>query len=47
MKRKSDWIPEIMYEESDEGLSSHIPFILVPKNEEMPKFIQKKITRSA
>jgi len=39
MKRKSDWIPEIMYEESDEGLSSHIPFILVPQKEEMPKMI--------
>ena len=39
MKRKSDWIPEIMYEESDEGLSSHIPFVLVPKHEEMPKMI--------
>ena len=23
----NSWIPEIMYEETDEGLSSHIPFI--------------------
>ena len=34
-----NWIPEIMYEEVDEGLSSNIPFIPVPKNEEMPKVI--------
>tara|TARA_Y100001938_G_C7869413_1_gene319515 strand:- start:74 stop:418 length:345 start_codon:yes stop_codon:yes gene_type:complete len=33
------WIPEIMYEEADDGLSSNIPFILVPHNEEMPKVI--------
>jgi hypothetical protein len=39
MRRKSDWIPEIMYEEGEEGLSSHIPFILVPQKEEMPKMI--------
>jgi hypothetical protein len=30
------WVPEIMYEEMDEGLSSHIPFIPVPLGEEMP-----------
>ena len=34
-----NWIPEIMYEESDEGTSSHIPFIMVPKEEQMPKLI--------
>lgn len=34
------WIPEIMYEEAgEEGLSSHIPFIPVPDNEEMPKIL--------
>ncbi len=32
------WIPEIMYEESDEG-SSHIPFIMVPQNETMPQLL--------
>ena len=32
------WIPEIMYEESDEG-SSNIPFIMVPKNETMPSLL--------
>jgi len=33
-----NWIPEIMYEEGEEG-SSHIPFIMVPKEEEMPKLL--------
>ena len=34
------WIPEIMYEESEEGASSsHIPFIMVPINETMPNLI--------
>jgi hypothetical protein len=37
--QKNNWIPEIMYEESEEGFSSHIPFIPVPENEEMPKMI--------
>ena len=32
------WIPEIMYEDSEEG-SSHIPFIMVPTNEIMPKIL--------
>ena len=32
------WIPEIMYEESEEG-SSNIPFIMVPKEEVMPKLV--------
>ena len=36
----NDWIPEIMYEESDEsGVSSHIPFIMVPKDKVMPKLL--------
>ena len=33
-----NWIPEIMYEEADEG-GSNIPFIMVPVNEEMPKLL--------
>tara|TARA_A100001011_G_C14287993_1_gene834754 strand:+ start:1835 stop:2185 length:351 start_codon:yes stop_codon:yes gene_type:complete len=37
--KKSNWIPEIMYEESEEGTSSHIPFIMVPQNEEMPRML--------
>ena len=32
------WIPEIMYEESEEG-SSHIPFIMVPKDQTMPSLL--------
>ena len=39
MSSGKNWVPEIMYEEAEEGLSSHIPFIPVPKNEEMPKLI--------
>lgn len=39
LKEKQNWIPEIMYEETDEGLSSNIPFIMVPQNEQMPKMI--------
>jgi len=35
----SNWIPEIMYEETDDGISSNIPFIMVPKNEVMPKVV--------
>ena len=30
------WIPEIMYEEAEEGLTSNIPFIQVPQGEFMP-----------
>jgi hypothetical protein len=38
--KSNNWIPEIMYEDShDEGLTSHIPFIPVPENEEMPKML--------
>ncbi len=37
---KTQWIPEIMYEDSEDGgLSSHIPFIQVPDGEEMPKML--------
>ena len=36
---RSRWIPEIMYEETDEGLSSNIPFIMVPANESMPQVV--------
>ena len=35
----NNWIPEIMYEESDDGISSHIPFIMVPTGHEMPKML--------
>lgn len=33
------WIPEIMYEDSEDGMSSHIPFIMVPEEETMPKVL--------
>ena len=36
---RSRWVPEIMYEETDEGLSSNIPFIMVPENELMPRVV--------
>jgi len=35
----SKWFPELMYEESEGGSSSKIPFIPVPKDEEMPKIL--------
>ena len=34
-----NWVPEIMYEESDDGISSHIPFIMVPQNQTMPRML--------
>lgn len=34
-----NWIPEIMYEEGDDGLSSNIPFIMVPQDQQMPKVV--------
>jgi hypothetical protein len=36
---KNNWVPEIMYEESEDGISSHIPFIMVPSNETMPRML--------
>ena len=29
------WVPEICYEDDDDGLTSKIPFIEVPKNESL------------
>lgn len=35
-----DWVPEIMYEEAyDENITSHIPFIPVPNDREMPPLL--------
>ena len=34
-----NWIPEIYYEETDEGITSHIPFISVPTSERMPSVL--------
>lgn len=36
---KKAWVPEIFYEESGDGMSGQIPFIAVPKEEEMPKML--------
>ncbi len=38
-EEKNNWIPEIMYEESSGEGSSNLPFIQVPKGEEMPKLL--------
>ena len=37
--KSNNWIPEIMYEEADDGMSSNIPFIMVPNGEVMPGMI--------
>jgi len=39
MDNKSDWVPEIMYEEAEDGLTSRIPFIQVPNGESMPQML--------
>jgi len=36
---KKAWVPEIFYEEGGDGLAGQIPFIAVPKEEEMPKLL--------
>jgi hypothetical protein len=37
---QSNWIPEILYEESDgNNTSSNIPFIMVPKEQKMPQIL--------
>ena len=39
-KQPNNWVPEICYEEEEaEGISSHIPFIQVPTEQEMPKIL--------
>ena len=37
--KKSKWFPELMYEESEDGESSKIPFVLVPETEKMPSLL--------
>lgn len=40
MTQPKHWVPEIMYEgESDESLTSSIPFIPIPEEEEMPQVL--------
>ncbi len=36
---QKQWVPEIYYEETEEGITSHIPFISVPPDESMPKVL--------
>ena len=38
-KEQMMWVPEICYEETDEGLTSNIPFINVPTGKIMPGVI--------
>jgi hypothetical protein len=35
----SNWVPEIMYEENEDGTSSSIPFVMVPADQIMPKLL--------
>ena len=35
----NQWFPEIMYEETDDGVSSKIPFVMVPQDKEMPSLL--------
>ena len=37
--KSNNWIPEIMYEEADDGMSSNIHYIMVPNGEVMPGMI--------
>ena len=40
MTNNDNWYPEIMYEDADEaGLTSKIPFIMVPQEKDMPKLL--------
>ena len=35
----SKWIPEIAYEEVEDGITSNIPFVAVPPGEKMPPIL--------
>ena len=37
--QNNNWVPEIMYEDSQDGMTSKIPFIMVPETEIMPKIL--------
>jgi len=39
MNTTQHWVPEIVYEDSEDGISSHIPFVMVPEKEVMPKVL--------
>lgn len=36
---EGEWYPEIMYEEQEDGISSKIPFIMVPTDQSMPQLL--------
>ena len=37
--KRTNWVPEILYEETTEGESSSLPFVMVPHDQEMPKLL--------
>ena len=37
--KSTNWVPEILYEETAEGESSSLPFVMVPSGEVMPKLL--------
>jgi hypothetical protein len=37
--KSKKWVPQIEYEEAENGLTSNIPFITVPDGEEMPRML--------
>lgn len=37
--KRTNWVPEILYEETAEGESSSLPFVMVPHDQEMPKLL--------
>jgi len=39
MNEERQWVPEICYEEVEDGLTSHIPFIEPPNDVAMPKIL--------
>ena len=39
MSTNNNWYPEIMYEEQEDGVSSKIPFIMVPEGQVMPNLL--------
>ena len=34
-----NWVPEIVYEDADDGMSSQLPFIHVPAGQDMPSLL--------
>tara|TARA_B100001094_G_scaffold231484_1_gene226303 strand:- start:58 stop:411 length:354 start_codon:yes stop_codon:yes gene_type:complete len=38
-QNQKSWVPEIYYEEMEDGMTSHIPFISVPADQSMPRVL--------